>query len=187
MERSDASAFRSLLSDAMAFYRQDVSTFALSVWWQACERFSLEQVTKAMTAHAMDPERGQFPPKPADIVRQLQGTFGDRSLVAWSHVLRGMQSVGAYKTVDFCDPATHQAIADMGGWVKLCRSEVDELPFLQRRFCEAHRVYTQRGCDGAPPALQGEFEQHNRLHGMKVEPAVVLGVRESAKQIGMAA
>ena len=187
MQQGDKAGFKALISDAMEFYRQDVSTFALSVWWQACERFSLEQVTKAMTAHAMDPERGQFPPKPADIVRQLQGTFGDRSLVAWSLVHQAMQSVGAYKSVDLCDPATHQAIADMGGWVKLCRSEVNELPFLQRRFCEAHRVYTQRGSEGAPPALMGEFEQHNRLHGMKVAPPVVLGRREQAQQIGMAA
>lgn len=187
MQQGDKAGFKALISDAMAFYRQDVSAFLLSVWWQACERYSLEQVTKAMTAHAMDPERGQFPPKPADIVRQLQGTFGDRSLVAWSRVLDAMQRVGGYASVDFGDAATHQAITDMGGWTVLCRSEVDELPFLQRRFCEAHRVYSQRGAEGAPLALTGEFEQQNRMHGKEVAPAVAIAAPARRKQIGVAA
>jgi len=182
MRPDDKAEFRQLMADAMAFYRQDVSVFALSVWWQACERFDMEQVRKALTAHAMDPERGQFPPKPADIVRQLQGTHADRSLLAWGKVHDAMQRIGAYESVDFGDNATHGAIMDMGGWTVLCRSTVDELPFLQKRFCDAHRVYSQRGAAQAPMVLIGEFEAQNRLVGKMVAPPVVLGVRVVASE-----
>ena len=40
MQQSDAAGFQALLTDALAFYRQDVSDFALSVRWQACKPFS---------------------------------------------------------------------------------------------------------------------------------------------------
>lgn len=148
-------AFRSLLTDAMAFYRKDVSKFALGVWWEACKGFELEQVTKAITAHAMDPERGQFAPMPADIVKQLHGTRTDRSLVAWSQVYEAISRHGAYASVQFSDPATQLAIHDMGGWPKLCATETAELQFAQKRFCDMHRSYSARQDLEAPSVLLG--------------------------------
>lgn len=179
MHDDDVPEFTRLVSDVLAFYRQDTSEFALSVWLQACRPFDLEQVRKAMTAHATDPERGQFAPKPADIVRALHGTSTDRALIAWGLVHGAMSSVGAYQSVDFGDAAIHQAITDMGGWPAVCRTKVDELPFVQRRFCEAFRAYAGRGCDG-PPYLTGEFEGQNRLAGKAVAPPVRLVAHELA-------
>jgi hypothetical protein len=184
MQPSDRAPFAQLLSDAMAFYRQDVSEFALGVWWEACRRYDLEQVSKAMTAHAMDPERGQFAPKPADIVRQLDGTQTDRSLVAWGKVLEAMRSVGAYSSIDFGDRAIHAAITDMGGWPTVCRSQVDELPFLQRRFCDSYRAYMRRPEVDAPLRLAGQHETDNaRLPNVKVQVACVGGTRPQQPQL----
>ncbi len=178
MQQRDAEAFQRLMSDAMAFYRQDVSEFALGVWWQACRAFDLEQVRKALTAHAMDPERGAFPPKPADIVRQLQGTHTDRALMAWGKVFDAMQSVGAYSSIDFGDAATHAAITDMGGWPALCRIDLDTLPFVQKRFCDFYRVYSARGASDAPLQLAGEHALTNAALGYST--------REAPVQIGSA-
>ena len=47
MNPSDKAAFVSLVTDALAYYGKPVSTFTLQVWWQACQKFDLEQVTKA--------------------------------------------------------------------------------------------------------------------------------------------
>jgi len=177
MNRDDAEEFQRFMADALAFYKQSASEFAMSVWWQACQNFSLEQVRKALTAHAMDPDRGRFPPMPSDIVRHLQGTHTDRSLLAWGVVLEAISSVGAYSSVDFGDPATHQAITDIGGWQTLCSSSTDELPFLQKRFCEAHRVYSQRGAPAnAVTHLAGAHEIANRGAGKPVaEPVRISG------------
>lgn len=183
MKASDRLAFSQLITDAMAFYGRDVSTFALSVWWQACERFDLEQVTKAMGAHAMDPEHGQFAPKPADIVRKLHGTHTDRSLIAWGKVLDAIQRVGAYSSVVFDDGAIHATIADLGGWTAVCRTGVDELPFLQRRFCEGHKAYSLRPDFPYPARLIGEFEAVNRQNGKKVAPPALIGDAQRAQQV----
>lgn len=183
MQTTDRAAFAALLSDVMAFYRQDVSAFALSVWWQACERFDIEQVRKAMTGHAMDPEHGQFAPKPADIVRKLQGTYTDRSLVAWGRVLQAIERQGSYATVDFDDAATHQAITDLGGWVKLCQTTYDELPFVQKRFVEAHRAYERAPSllADAPAQLQGQHAIANAAKGVSTSNVVsISGARMAA-------
>lgn len=183
MKANEKRQFMELMTDAMAFYRQDVSTFALSVWWQACERYELEQVAKALTSHAMDPERGQFPPKPADLVRVLQGTQTDRSLIAWGKALDAMQRVGAYQSVCFDDPAIHAAIEDMGGWPKLCRSTSDELPHVQRVFCQTYRAYSGRGDFSYPARLVGVHEAENALAGQRTAPPTLIGSPEKAKQI----
>jgi hypothetical protein len=162
MTPRDRADFAVLMTQALAFYRQDTSDFALSVWWEACQSCALEQVRKALTAHAMDPERGQFPPKPADIVRQLQGTHIDRALLAWGRAYEAMKSIGAYQSPDLGDPIAHAVIVDMGGWPALCRSDLDALPFTQKRFCDTYRTYATRGVPAeTPKRLIGESEASN--------------------------
>lgn len=182
MQQSDRQAFSDLLADAMAFYRRDVSPFALSVWWQACQPFAFEQVAKALTAHAMDPDRGQFAPMPSDIVKQLRGTSTDQSLVAWGKVMEAMQRVGAYQSVAFDDGAIHAAIEDIGGWVNLCRTEADDLPHVQRRFCESHKVNAKRGCAFAP-YLPGAHEIENAVKGHRTAPPMLIGDPSKAKEV----
>ncbi len=162
MQHEDRVPFKNLLTDAMAFYRKDVSKFALSVWWEACKAFELEQVQKAITAHAMDPEHGRFAPMPADIVKQLHGTKTDRSLMAWSLVYESIGQHGVYASVRFVDPAINLAIHDMGGWVKLCTTETAELQFVQKRFCEMYRTYAARPDLPEIPALVGIHAQDPR-------------------------
>lgn len=155
MKIHERGAFAELLTDVMAYYGKDASNFVLSIWWTACENFEMEQVQKALQRHATDPERGQFAPKVADIVRVLQGTSTDRAAIAWGKVHEAMGSVGAYSDVVFDDPAIHAVIEDLGGWPKVCRTDVDELSYLQHRFQESHRAYTGRG----------QFEYQRRLAG----------------------
>jgi Domain of unknown function (DUF6475) len=180
---ADRVPFAALLSQALGFYRQDVSEFALGVWWSACQPFALEQVRKALTAHALDAERGQFAPKPADIVRQLDGTHTDRSLVAWGAVLAAIRGVGGWQSAAFDDPAIHLAITDMGGWTAICASTIDELPFVQKRFCETHRAYSRRPETPHPPRLAGRFELTNATNGHPIAPPVLIGDRERALRV----
>ena len=45
-----------------------------------------------------------------------------------------MQRVGAYQSVAFDDPVIHAVIEDLGGWTKLCRSDLKELSYMEHRF-----------------------------------------------------
>lgn len=185
MKTSDRERFAQLLADVMAFYRQDLSTFALSVWWQASERFDFDQVRKALTKHAMDPERGQFAPKPADLVRALEGTATDRALMAWGKVLDAIQRVGQYQDVVFDDAAIHAAVDDLGGWPKVCITELKDLSYVQHRFTESHRAYTANGAFGYPRKLMGNRSGDDvyMQRGLPAPVPVVVGDPVLAKRV----
>lgn len=185
MNAADREDFVHLVTDALAFYQQSASTFVLSVWWQACQPYSLEQVCKAVTAHAMDPDRGHFAPKPADIVRQLSGTNTDRAMLAWGKALDAASRVGAYTDVVFDDPAIHAAIEDLGGWPKFCRSETKDLSYLQHRFCESHRAYTGRSAFDYPRSLRGDRSPDDMYlkRGLPPPKPAVIGDIERARLV----
>jgi hypothetical protein len=151
---NEKAQFTALIADVLGYWKQDVSEFALNVWWSGCQRFDLDQVSRALSEHATDPDKGQFAPKVADIVRILGGTKTDRSLREWGRVYEAMSRVGAYSDVDFGDGATHSAIRDMGGWPKMCRTEMDQLSYLQHRFCELYKIHD--GQSEGVPALMGD-------------------------------
>jgi hypothetical protein len=157
MRSDELLKFKDLLTDVLAYYGKDCSQFTLDAFWGALGNFSYEQVEKAMQRHATDPERGQFTPKVADIVRALGGTTTDRAAIAWGKVFEAIGAVGAMQDVVFDDPAIHAAIEDMGGWPKVCRTETKEISYTQHRFQEAHKAYTARG----------EFDYPRRLHGAR--------------------
>jgi len=185
MQEQDKQKFSTLITEVMAFYRQDVSRFAMSVWWESCKVFDFEQVNRAINAHATDPERGQFAPKPADVIRVLQGTRTDRSRLAWSKLFDAMQRVGAYQSVAFDDPIIHAVVEDLGGWMKLCRSEMNDLSYTEHRFCESYRAYANRGGDiGEYPAkLAGQYELDNRQAGKRVAAPILIGDPSKAHQV----
>lgn len=185
MQPSEKPAFYELLSDALGYYGKPASEFTLQVWWQACQKFSFEQITKALTAHATDAERGQFAPKVADVIRILEGTKTDRSLLAWGKVLEAIGAVGAYQDVCFDDPAIHASIADCGGWVKICRSDMAEIGYLQHRFCQSHQAYTGRGEFEYPRVLAGDRSPDGDYlkRGLPVPKPVLVGNAERAKLV----
>jgi hypothetical protein len=183
MKPTDREKFLTVLAGVHDFYGKELSTFAGQVWLEACDGFDVEQVTKALSAHLMDAERGQWMPKPADIVRQLQGTHTDRALVAWGKVLGAMQRVGAYSDVVFDDAVIHASIRDIGGWVAICRSSTDELPHLQRRFCDSYRAYARRPDVDYPPRLQGEHSAINAAAGFSVGLPVLIGNADRAREV----
>lgn len=184
MTESDKPQLFALIADVMAFYNRDTSPFALNVWWSACQPFTMEQVRKSMTAHTTDPDRGRFPPLPADMVRVLEGTRADRALIAWGKALDAMQRVGAYSSVVFDDPVIHAVIEDLGGWIKVCRGELGELGYVEHRFCESYRAYASRPVPTEYPAmLVGAHEIQNRTDGRRVAPPVLIGNPERAQEV----
>lgn len=182
MRPSERPKFAQLLTDVMAYYGKDATVFMLDLWWQACQNFDLGQVQKALNSHAMDAERGVFAPKVADVVRVLQGTTTDRAALAWGKVLDATNGVGAYQDVVFDDPAIHAAVNDVGGWAKLCRTDLKELSYLQHRFCQSHKVYTERGEFDFPRVLGGDRSPDSEYlrRGLPAPTPAVVGDHDKA-------
>jgi len=166
--------FYALIADVLGYWKQDVSEFALTVWWNGCQRYEFDEVARALSDHATDPDKGQFAPKVADIVRILGGTKSDRSLREWGRVHEAMGRVGSYTDVDFGDGATHAAIRDMGGWPKLCRTNTDQLSYLQHRFCELYKANDGRENDMT--ALMGDRSADDMYRKRGLPPPTALRI-----------
>lgn len=185
MQPNDKPAVVALVTDVLAYYRQPVSEFTLSVWCQAMQPYSLEQLRKAMTAHATNPDGGQFAPKVADIIRILDGTHTDRAMLAWGKVHEAMSAVGAYQDVVFDDPAIHAVIEDLGGWPKVCRGDLKDLGYLQKRFCDGHKAYSGRGEFAYPRRLMGDRSPDSdyEAKGLRLPRPALVGDRERAAEV----
>lgn len=186
MNPSQKADFYALIADVLGYWKQDVSEFALTVWWNGCQGYEFRDVSRALSDHATDPDKGQFAPKVADIVRILGGTKTDRSLREWGRVHEAMGRVGAYTDVDFGDGATHAAIRDMGGWPKLCRTSTDQLSYLQHRFCELYKANDGRENDATPLMGDRSPDEMYRKRGLPApSPMRIAGGNPSKAATGI--
>lgn len=137
--------------------REAVKAFALLL-----KDFSLAEVKKALEDHM---RHSPYMPKPSDIRERIEGTEEDGAALAWAMVLRAMRRWGYYDSVRFPDPAVHFAIAQMGGWPRLCATLTDETEPFRRKDFAGYYALAKRTRGGAPPYLAGQHEAGNRLHG----------------------
>lgn len=184
MSPTDQPVFSALLAACMeAVYDKPVTAMMLEVWFAALAVYSLDEVRAAFNRHVTDPDHGQFPPKPADIIRAIDGGGDGRALGAWSQVDRAIRHVGGWRSVCFDDPMIHACIADMGGWVKLCETTADELAFRQIEFAKRYRALMLAKPPHYPPHLIGRIEAGNALAGFPSEPPLLLGDAQKAAKV----
>lgn len=171
MTHTDRAAFAEILGAVYTFYSKDISEAALGIWWTVMEPFDLAAVRKALGQHAVNPDNGQFLPKPADVVRMLGGSTLDSALVAWSKLDSAIQRIGTYATVVFDDPIIHRVVEEMGGWTTLGHCTAKDWPFRQNEFVNRYRGYKMRGETPAyPPKLIGLSEGENAVKGLAHDP-----------------
>jgi hypothetical protein len=78
MKSTDKPAFALAIAGCMTeIYEKAVSPALLELWFNALDAYSLADVRAALHTHITDPDAGRFPPKPADVIRQLQARQPD--------------------------------------------------------------------------------------------------------------
>lgn len=166
MKPSDRRAFSEALAAAYALYRVELSQAVTGMWWRALQAYEIAAVVDALGRHAMNPDTGQFLPKPADVVRVIEGSTADVALLAWAKVIGGIKQVGTHDSVVFDDPIIHRVLADLGGWYWLGQQQEKELPFIEKRFRDAYRAWRPRAAAmDWPRSLPGWIEIQNAALG----------------------
>jgi hypothetical protein len=184
MQTDDFHKFREGIAGVMGFYGKNVSTFALDVWWTALKKYDLAAIVDAFNRHLANPDAGQFAPKPADIIRMLQGSTQDAALRAWAKVDQAVRRVGTYCDVVFDDALIHRVIQDMGGWMALGTKAEDEWPFVAKEFENRYRGFCSRSEHPEYPAtLIGIATAHNNLKGYRNDNPVLIGNEQMARQV----
>lgn len=176
--------FCDLMSAIAELYGKEQSEFSLAIWWEALKAYDLRAVRDALNRHVMNPDTGQFMPKPADVVRMFGGTTQDSALMAWAKVDKAVKGVGPYKDIAFDDGLIHRVIDDMGGWILLCGKKESEWPFVAKEFENRYRGYAMKGeMPEYRPVLVGMANAHNMREGFEVTPQVLIGCPVSAQNV----
>ena len=184
MQPADRDAFGELIGGVYDFYGKPCSEFALGVWWNALQPFDLSAVQDALGRHAVNPDNGQFLPRPADVVKMLGGSTLDAAMLAWSKLEKAVMRIGPYQTVAFDDALIHRVVDDMGGWVQFGRVTEEEWPFTQKEFENRYRGYRFRSeTPQYPPKLIGIVDGENLRKGYPPEDVVLIGDATAARRV----
>lgn len=154
MNEQDREIFYRTWSAAWEQHGKSMTPGALKMAFECLREYTISDIQRAVLQQARDVESGQFPPKPADIIRQIDGRPEDRALIAWAHVHRGIcGEYGNYRAIVFDDPIVHQVVHDMGGFSRLGYRNTSEIPFMQKDFVDRYKAYHNQGCTVYPASL----------------------------------
>jgi len=184
MNDSDKRDFSNLLDSVAQYYRVEISPPVKRIYWGALKKYDFQAIVDAFGRHAANPDTGTFAPKAADIIRMIDGNTKDSGMRAWAKVERAIRTVGAYRTVAFDDSLIHKVISDMGGWIKLCGTESDALPFVSKEFIERYRGFAVKSeRPEYPRKLIGLADADRQARGMHLDRVALIGAQEAAKAV----
>lgn len=181
MIKSEYAQFAAIWTQAYEVYEKKPSDGAIDMAFAALERFDIGDIRRALTAHINDADQGRFTPKPADVVRHIDGDPKSRSLSAWTKVIGAISGCGPWPSVAFDDPIIHVVIEDMGGWIALCEITDKDEPFKRNEFATRYAGYIGRPPETYPAKLIGMSEAHNAgEHAEFVKPPMLIGDAQKA-------
>lgn len=151
--------FIQTLSAAMGLYNRGLSKAEATLWvsMMMCEGIDSRTAIGALQTHLGNPDKGQYAPKPSDLIGIVKGTTRDieaRAMEAWELAILGVRKAGSYRDVVFDDPIIHSTIALLGGWLTFCMMETDQMPFIRKDFIKTYAVASQRS--NHPNILRGK-------------------------------
>ncbi len=188
MKDQDEAKFGALMMGTGEVHGREVSAQLISLYWSALAKYDFNDVERAFNLHLVNPDTGQFFPKPADIVKFIDGNTQSNALRAWSKVEKAVRHVGPYQTVVFDDKLIHAALVDMGGWVDLCNMTDKELPFRRNEFEKRYQGLSVNPPDKYMKKLVGLSEAScNQLSDegkqFKLPKPVVIGNTDTARLV----
>jgi hypothetical protein len=183
MQGSDISKFIAMMAGIAELYGKCISAQLTDIYWRALKHYELQDVQRALEAHVNNPDCGQFFPKPADVVRFIDGSGETKALLAWTKVEQAIVGVGKYESVAFDDPLIHAVLEDMGGWINLCSKTNDEMPFSANEFRKRYMGFVNKKPERHPRYLPGISEIENGKSGYAVSPPALVGDAKRAEQV----
>lgn len=176
MTNNDFVEFTQVWLQAAELYGQSPSDNVIQLVFSALVRYEIADIRSAITRHINDPKAGSFMPKPADIVRQLDGMGDQRAWAAWSKVDMAVRTVGSYNSVVFDDHIIMRVVQDMGGWDYLCmQPDETALSIKSHEFKTRYERYTQAPPETFPARLIGSEEASRMQLDLPVQPPVLIG------------
>ncbi len=182
---TDRTEFYSTWVSVMDLYGKTIQPQSAEIVFAVLNKYDIMTVKQALEAHLKDTEAGRFPPKPADIIKQIEGGADIRALQAWTKVEGAIRDVGSWFNLVFDDPVIHRCVEDMGGWMTFASVTNDELPFKQNQFVKRYQGYISNPPAHWPRVLIGESDsgQLRMIGEIPLCKKVLSGGEDNTKKI----
>lgn len=181
MNRQEQMQFTDMLADAYSLYGKELKKGVLEIYLNGLDKYSISELSGALSRCVLNTDTGQFVPKPADIIRQLEGDNQTAAALAWTKAYSAIGRVGPYRDIVFDDALIHRVIDDMGGWVRLCSIDDEQVPFVENNFVRRYQGYHNRKI--TPKylnCLQGIASTGNQGDGYKKQHPILFGDKDKA-------
>lgn len=168
MNDSNKKEFSEIMLAMGEIYNKTLTKTLMGIYFDDLSNFSIDQILKSLKKHRLDPKQGQFFPKPADIMRNIDGerqTSEDRAMLAWMEVEQAIGRVGAYGSLNLEDKQALMAVKHMGSWQQLCHTDRDKLGFKRQEFIANYKALENTPLEALPNSLAGIEELSNQRLG----------------------
>lgn len=178
MNENDYESFGKLIYGVFGVYTQNANDEIIEIYYRSLREFSIKEISNAFTKHLKNPNSGTFLPKPADIIKIIEGDSKNKSMIAWDKVNNAMNHVTTSYDVVFDDPIIHAAIRDMGGWLRF-RNSINEFSRekIEIGFRDRYKNYIEFGLIDYPNILKGDDSF------VRKEPPVFFGNKSKALDV----
>ena len=184
MNKTDFKPFSVMWTAASEAVGRLPSSAAVGMVFRALMEYDFDDIRRALDAHMKNPDGGQFAPKPADVIRYIDGDPSSRALLAWTKTLDGIAGTGSYQTVVFDDSKIMAVVEGMGGWITVCEVTEKELPFMKNEFVTRYKGFLNSKLERWPKKLIGITEAQNQKHpNAKIPEPILLGDRQKALEV----
>ncbi len=184
MNNKDKIKFVKIMTGLAEMYEFNLSDVQMGMWFNLLKIYRINEISEAVSDYMRNPDTGRYKPKPADIIKMIDGSTSDQAAIAWTKLDKAVRMVGDYQTVVFDDPLIHRVLTDMGGWVGFGDKDTKEWTFIAKDFCQRYRFYVSKSIlPECPNKLTGSHESYNLRNGFDVDPPVLIGDSEKAEKV----
>ncbi len=169
MNDSNKKEFSEIMLAMGEIYDKTLTKTLMAMYFDDLSGFTIDQISGAFKKHRLNQVNGHFFPKPADIVRNIDGgqqSTEDRAMLAWMAVEQAIGRVGAYGTLELEDKQALMAIKNMGTWQQLCHTDRDKLGFKRQEFIKNYQALENTAIEHLPQRLHGIEDLNNQRLGV---------------------
>lgn len=171
MNEHDKKRFASIMTANGEVFDKKITKSLMQTYFKFLSRYSIETVEQAFQKHLLDSDQGMFFPKPANIVKNIEGNAKEQTMViqdraesSWVDILGEISRIGSYGTLKLEDRQALSTVRSIGGWKYLCSRTNDQLNWVKKEFMSVYENHERSDIGMLPSKLPGIIECENNKH-----------------------
>lgn len=182
MDNSDKKEFARQMMIISEIYDKPVSTEKLQIYFSTLSKYTIKQVVIGIEKHMQDVESGQYFPKPANIIKHIEGeksNINDMAEIAWLEVENAIRMIGAHGRLKLRDKIAIAAVKSIGSWSDLCMTNIDKMQWKKKEFIDSYELLSKTPVEMLPDSLPGIADiKNSRMESKQSLKALHDGIKK---------